>query len=287
MLKKDTFENIFQDSKYPVNFTNESELSTFPLHWHNYVEIIRADRSGICYEINGHSYTLAKNDFLFIWPGELHALIYQPRPSYVQLLQFDYAFLSQRPDFQKISFLFHALRHIESEKQIALSQALGNLFDTLQKIFFSADNFLEVKCCMVIYEFFISVGEHLLSASSPCQQKKVTLHSSQVTERMISICSYLSLHCNEAITLDTAAQKAGFSKYHFSRLFKEFTNDSFTDFIIKERLRNAEELLHNTSLSITDVALQSGFNSISTFNRVFRKQKHCSPSQFRSFHFIS
>ncbi len=78
------------------------------------------------------------------------------------------------------------------------------------------------------------------------------------------------------------ADLAGFSKYHFSRLFKNFTGLSFYKYLNKKRIEHAEELLVDPSLSITEVALQSGFTSLSAFIRMFKQIKDCTPTEFRN-----
>ena len=82
--------------------------------------------------------------------------------------------------------------------------------------------------------------------------------------------------------LDDVASLAGFSKYHFSRLFKNFTGLSFYKYLNKKRIEQAEKLLVDPALSITEVALQSGFSSLSAFIRMFKLIKDCTPTEFRS-----
>ena len=101
-------------------------------------------------------------------------------------------------------------------------------------------------------------------------------------EKFDLIFEYIHTHYTKNISLDTIAGIAGFSKFHFSRLFKQFTNMSFYDYLNKERIQVAETLLLNHKLSITEVAFQSGFSSIATFNRVFKKFKNCTPTEFRT-----
>ena len=86
------------------------------------------------------------------------------------------------------------------------------------------------------------------------------------------------------ISVEDAARTAGFSKFHFSRLFKQFTDQTFCGYLNQRRISAAETLLLNPRLSITDVALQSGFSSLSTFNRTFRTLKSCTPSEFKAYH---
>ena len=73
----------------------------------------------------------------------------------------------------------------------------------------------------------------------------------------------------------------------FFKLFRAYTGLSFTDFVTRERLHIAENLLKKPDLTITEVSLESGFNSISTFNRVFLKSKNVSPTDFRQMYLQS
>ena len=109
----------------------------------------------------------------------------------------------------------------------------------------------------------------------------------EYTEKFMSICEYISDHCTEDLSLDQVSDLAGFSKYHFSRLFKQFTNVSFYKFLNQKRIAIAENLLVNLDHSITDVAINSGFSSISSFIRMFKQIKGCTPTEFRSMYYGS
>jgi AraC-like DNA-binding protein len=79
---------------------------------------------------------------------------------------------------------------------------------------------------------------------------------------------------------------ANFSKFHFARIFKEFTNLPFNHYLQQKRVKKAEALLLNPAYSIADVAMHAGFKSISTFNRVFKEIKRYTPSEYKKM-FIS
>lgn len=282
MLDKELFENLRFDKNYPFKLSYNQNRETFPLHWHNCVEVVLAYQTNIQYEINNRLYTLTPKDILFIWSGELHALLHQPQPSKVLLLQFDYPVISDRIDFQDKLYLFHQVRMIKAKENPELAAALEYKLLAIKDLFYHPGNFTEINICIALYQFFMILGNYLLSTSNfHCHLPELTTRHARVTEQMIAVCSYLSRHCLENIPLEAAAEYAGFSKFHFSRLFKEFTGDSYTDFIAKERLHKAEELLTTPSLSITEVAFQSGFNSISSFNRIFKQFNQCSPTKFR------
>ena len=101
-------------------------------------------------------------------------------------------------------------------------------------------------------------------------------------EKFMYICEYISEHCTENITLDDAAQLAGFSKFHFSRLFKCFTNVSYYKYMNQKRIAFAENLLIDPELSVTEVALRSGFDSLSSFIRMFKIIKGVTPTEFKN-----
>ena len=72
--------------------------------------------------------------------------------------------------------------------------------------------------------------------------------------------------------------------YHFARLFKQFTNISYYDYLNQRRIMEAQNLLCDPSLTITEVAMRSGFNSLATFNRIFKAQKNCTPREYKQLH---
>ena len=67
----------------------------------------------------------------------------------------------------------------------------------------------------------------------------------------------------------------------FSRFFKLHTGRNLTDYIIDMRLGAASRMLVDTSRSISEICFCCGFNNLSNFNRIFKKKKGCSPSEFR------
>ena len=122
--------------------------------------------------------------------------------------------------------------------------------------------------CVLLNQFFILLGEYLSVPTETAAPQK-TGHSAQVHRQMVAACTWISSHCTEPVSLEEASKVAGFSRCHFSKLFRAYTGLSFTDFVTRERLHIAETLLKKPDLTITEVSLESGFNSISTFNRVF------------------
>ena len=96
-----------------------------------------------------------------------------------------------------------------------------------------------------------------------------------------SVCTYISEHFTEDITLESIAAYAGFSKYHFERIFSEFTGMTFYQYLLQMRINYAKMLLSNPDLTVTDISYQAGFASSTAFTRAFKKSTGYPPSQFR------
>jgi len=97
----------------------------------------------------------------------------------------------------------------------------------------------------------------------------------------LDVCTYISDHCAEKLTLADVAAYSGYSKYHFARTFKAYSGMSFYDFFLRQRMLLCEQLLADPALPVTEAALRAGFGSIATFNRIFRERKGMSPTQYR------
>jgi AraC-like DNA-binding protein len=83
------------------------------------------------------------------------------------------------------------------------------------------------------------------------------------------------------LSLADVAAHAGVSRAHFSHLFHKETGVTFTRHVQSRRVEEARHLLAETGKTITEICFQCGFNSLTHFNRVFRRGCDCSPSQYR------
>lgn len=93
--------------------------------------------------------------------------------------------------------------------------------------------------------------------------------------------AYISGHFRENVTLDKMAQEIGVSKYAVSRVFSGTFHSNFNQYLNDTRLRYACAKLENTTDSIIEICLDSGFESQRTFNRVFKERYRMSPSVYR------
>lgn len=89
-------------------------------------------------------------------------------------------------------------------------------------------------------------------------------------------------HLDERLGLTRVAKAVNISANHLSEKFKEVTGIKFVDYVARTRFEKACALLHNRNLRISEIAFAVGFQSLSQFNRVFKKLSGKSPTQFRA-----
>lgn len=277
--------DIYENNKYKrynsACWVFRFNLPSFPRRWHHYPEIVYSQQDNALFEVNGQTYQVNTGDFLFIWPGEPHAFLKIPEKEKLLVFQFEASLLVDRTDFQRhaLSF-FYPIRHLRAGEHGPLVEWLSAQVLAIEQLKMREDPLLEMRSCMLVYAFFIGLWEGLQHAPQgvPAREdgRKTTPQ-----RRIADVCAYITDHCAERITLENMAQKAGLSKCYFSKMFKEYTGQTFPSFLTSERLHIAERLLCDESLSITDVAYGSGFNSMATFNRVFFKWKGVNPTAFR------
>jgi AraC-like DNA-binding protein len=175
---------------------------------------------------------------------------------------------------------FHPLRKMMLEARKGLVFPLEDIMrvypmlDTLSSV---KDGFYAVmQFYSILYELSKSQHTRTLATSS---YAKVEVESD--SRRVLKVKNFISKNYRDEIRLATLADIAGMSPSAFSRFFKLHTGRKLSEYIIEMRLGYASRMLVDTSKGIAEICYDCGFNNLSNFNRIFKKRKNCSPSEFR------
>lgn len=154
------------------------------------------------------------------------------------------------------------------------------IYDTLLNLLDEASKENEIW----IYESLISLvvryqKNHVVHQQISLKRKEVS------SKQNIGIIKkYMDENFQEKLSLQNIAAKFYINKYYLARLFKAEYGMSVGDYLVMIRLEHAKYLLKTTAMSISEIALRSGFNDLNYFGRFFRNNEHCSPNNYRELH---
>jgi transcriptional regulator GlxA family with amidase domain len=107
------------------------------------------------------------------------------------------------------------------------------------------------------------------------------IYEASVRRRLLDVRETLVRHPEEPLDLEAMARAACFSKYHFLRLFREAYGETPGRYLARMRLERARELLETTDLRVTDICLEVGYESLSSFTIAFRNRFGVPPQRYR------
>jgi AraC family transcriptional regulator len=100
--------------------------------------------------------------------------------------------------------------------------------------------------------------------------------------RIKQVVAKLATTLSSPIDLNSLAQEAGFSPFHFSRIFLAVMGETPMKYVLRLRLEASANMLVKSTKNLTQIAMECGFSSPSTYSRAFSRHYQCSPSQYRS-----
>lgn len=279
MIKSDLSESIRFDHDMTINVSYGHYHQSFPKHWHTQIEIIAPLSDNYRMTLGHREYLLNKNQICLISPHQLHSLS-KSNTDPELILQFSPSPFNQIHDYVTYKNLLFRESVIDITDPTPFQENPLDILLRIKDLFYSDLIFKEFHMLRELFRFFIVVGEHNLLKENALSAQK-TPRQKALDQKFSAVSDYIQAHLTESITLEDLASCAGFSKYHFSRLFREYYQTTLSEYLTNLRIAKATELFENPDLSIMDVAMQSGFSSMSSFNRIFKKVNHCTPSEFR------
>ena len=156
-------------------------------------------------------------------------------------------------------------------------KAIMHNYDRLNELVNMEPGFYSVmKFIELMYELSLTSDYRLLSTSA-------FAHTTMTTDsrRVQKVKDYIDANFKDDIRLQELADLANMTPTAFSRFFKLRTGKSISEYIIDVRLGHAARMLADSTMAVVEICYRCGFNNISNFNRIFRRKKGLTPTEFR------
>ena len=255
---------------------------TYPIHNHEVFELNFVEHApGVRRIVGDSSEVIGEYDLVLITSPDLEHVWEQNTCTSEEIreitVQFDFR-MTEESLFARTPFL--SMRKMMNEAQKGLSFPLNaimkvyGMLDTLSSIkegFYAVTQFITI-----LYELSKCPGAKPLASSSFA---KIAVEDD--SRRILKVKNFINKNYQDEIRLPQLSDLAGMSPSAFSRFFKLHTGRNLTEYIIDIRLGAASRMLVDTAQSVSEISFKCGFNNLSNFNRIFKKKKGCSPTEFR------
>lgn len=254
-------------------------------HYHPEIEIIYVIDGGMTFWISGDEIFVGRGRILLINSSIVHASS-SSDDTYTKmcLLQFkpDFIYSSDKfPEFKYVSPFLGANSHSYQLIDSNMGEGFNSLTKCLNEIV------IEFERKQIAYEIYIkSLIYQILTilyrndvlnfdnTGADCRKNNDLM-------KLEKIIDYVEAHYREDISVEFACNMLNLNYYYFCRLFKKATGSSFIQYLNYVRISVAEKLLLTTDMPVTGIIYESGFSSLSYFNRIFKKYKNCSPTEYK------
>lgn len=233
----------------------EGENFSYPAHLHQCFELILLKEGEMTVDVDGKSYAMEKGSALLIFPNQIHSMASRQSRHTLFIFSQDTvgAFYSDKAGTVPVSGLF-----FPSAPCLALLEALSEKSTLLER----------KGALYTVSAEFDRTAEY--TAAAPDREN--------ILSRVLS---YVEEHFKEPLSVEDAARSIHYNGEYLARLFKSKMGLSFHRYVNLRRLNYAAYLLANTDATCVSCALESGFASLRSFNRNFKKEFGITPAEYK------
>lgn len=236
-------------------------------HLHDLYEFYYLKNGTASYLVNDKIYNLIKGDIVIIPPNTLHKTVFSKAQKRERILFYlDKKFITgddgTKDIFPESYLFFHSTEHSRENM----------IFEDLLKESKSFNNEIYIKS--LICELLI-----LLQRSE--QKNYVCSESRDFPEVVLKVMEYIASNYTLEVSLNKIATEFFVNPSYLSRIFKQSTGFSFCSYLNQYRIKEANKLLTETNMPITEIAFVCGFNSTNNFCKSYKKIMNTSPGAYR------
>ncbi|MDF2922199.1 MAG: AraC family transcriptional regulator [Paenibacillaceae bacterium] len=264
-----------------AEFDRKTGFHSMPTnHFHSEYEIYYLFSGDRKYFIKERSYIVQPGDLVMISSNDVHKTSDNRVPNHERIvLYYEPVFFEAYPDEYKAMLLSvftqdYPLLRLNLQERLRVEELLLSLLSELAE--------KPPGYGMHIHHM---ASEVLLLAARALLKRDVTVppdEPSPMQRKITDIVRYINSHYMNPLDLDGLSAQFYISKSHLSRVFKDTTGFGFTEYVNITRIKEAQRLLRESNLSITEVSDQTGFDNFSHFGKIFKKLTGLPPRHYRS-----
>ncbi len=267
------------------NRVGKSSLKAISWHWHEELQFCYVTEGTVSFFLNGKVFPVKKGDGIFINSEVLHTakdaddsdgayvcVDFHPRmiasfPNSV----FERKYVSPVLKSKGMEYVLLA-RSKESHKEILTR------LENVRRIFESKADGYEFDLCCELYMIWKNMTADFRGFYAAKGEER---ENDVVNRRLREMIMYIREHYQEKIRLDEIAQHLHLSPHECCRFFRKNMHCTIFDYISEYRLTRSMELLDDTSMSVTQIAYETGFGSSSYYIEKFRRKTGMTPAKYR------
>ena len=260
------------------HIANAKRSFQIPIHWHDEFEIIYVKSGFLTVSISGENYIGKPGDAFVVSPGNLHFMGSQTGNVDYFTFLFPLKYISFRTDDILDDKLLEPLNSghliISPEIEDTVKEQCEQLVEIYgaKKEESQSKITAQIKTKIILLQFILEMWEKGFIIENDKSGRNT------IEKEMIS---YIQQNFMEKISLKEFSEQFHLSEKYISRYFKEHFHITLSQYITHLRLEHAKQLLQDTDIPVTEIAMQSGYQNVSYFIRSFKKTYGVSPLKYR------
>lgn len=221
------------------------------------------------WEIEDKTYHIEPGDIIFLNIGQKRLFTNFGKDGFKLC-----AFVLSRNAFSGLHHFMFLLNRVKTQTNVIKNNPLSSLLLEAYEQWYTDNPFRYELASAKLTEFFIKEEFKTGTPFEPVMPEDL---------EMLQIMNYIDEHICQHINLESAAKYAGMSESTFSRRFSQWNGVSFKQYITEKKIQHAIALLQTTNRTMLDIALESGFSSVSGFYAAFQKKTGTTPRKFSGY----
>lgn len=252
-------------------------------HRHTAFEISVIAKGHGLYRVGERVYRFEPQDVFFFSTNEAHCITEVDDELLLINLQFEPRFIwvpgHDTFDLRYLDVFFHRNEHFchQLRHDDPRAQEIRSLLFQIDREFLQKDEFYDMMVKNMLLTMLVLVRRNYAQWFDGVTASQ----NAQLVEQLSAVMQYIDDHLLNDLNLEKLANEAHMSRSHFSALFKQLNGISPWEYIVSRRISHAAKLLRTTSLPVTQIAIDCGFNTTANFNYAFRRQTSKTPTQYR------